>query len=365
MSTEIGLKNYPNSSRRQFLVRSSNWTVNVFASGLLCLAPTAAWAGVENNWRFCIKCNQMFYNGHEEKGRCPGGGGHQAAGFNFALNYDPAKSFKNHQFDWRICKKCKTLFFDGYSTKGKCAFGGGHDAIGFMFGLPLRAATWGPLSQGDWRYCNKCQALFFNGYKTKGRCAAGGEHVAQGFIFFPYYLKAGVLPPPSNAPNTSTDNKLSIESELILRLHNQFRAKHCVAPLKWSPALAQAAQRWAQLCTPNPANNTGFAHETNSPYGENLHGGPTATATSAVESFYNEIQLYNFDNPVWSSKVGHFTQLVWRQTTEIGAAKAVCNGKTFYVFKYKPPGNVNVLPQGGVTAQQAAANLRANVPRPC
>lgn len=288
-----------NVHRREVLTKSRDFALQLFSIGVTSFITSPAWAGVENNWRFCLKCHQMFYNGHEEKGRCPGGSGHQAAGFNFALNFDTAKSFSNHQFDWRVCTKCKTLFFDGYPTKGKCSAGGGHQAAGFMFGLPLRPATWGPLSQGDWRYCNKCQVLFFNGYPSKGKCAAGGEHAAQGYTFFPYYLKTGTITPSpqGSKPSTQGNEVLPVESELILRLHNHYRAKHCVPPLKWSPVLAQAAKRWAELCTPSKDTNTGFAHEVNGPYGENLYTG--ATVTAGIELFYNESKLYNFDNPVY------------------------------------------------------------------
>lgn len=36
-------------------------------------------------WRFCHKCVSMFFDGRPEKGVCPAGGGHEAAGFNFVL----------------------------------------------------------------------------------------------------------------------------------------------------------------------------------------------------------------------------------------------------------------------------------------
>ena len=37
--------------------------------------------------------------------------------------------------DWRYCDKCQAMFFDGYPTKGVCA-GGAHNAQGFNFMLP-------------------------------------------------------------------------------------------------------------------------------------------------------------------------------------------------------------------------------------
>ena len=37
---------------------------------------------LQPDWRFCNKCNAMFLDGFPGKGQCPGGGGHQAQGFN-------------------------------------------------------------------------------------------------------------------------------------------------------------------------------------------------------------------------------------------------------------------------------------------
>lgn len=41
------------------------------------------------------------------------------------------------QANWRFCAKCEVLFFDGFpDNKGVCAAGGGHEALGFFFVLP-------------------------------------------------------------------------------------------------------------------------------------------------------------------------------------------------------------------------------------
>jgi hypothetical protein len=42
--------------------------------------PTA-----QTEWRYCHKCQVMFYDGYREKGRCPPGGAHVAKGYNFVL----------------------------------------------------------------------------------------------------------------------------------------------------------------------------------------------------------------------------------------------------------------------------------------
>ena len=50
-----------------------------------------------------------------DKGACPRGGGHEAAGFNFVLRHDTPEP---GQQDWRFCHKCTGMFFDGRPDKG-------------------------------------------------------------------------------------------------------------------------------------------------------------------------------------------------------------------------------------------------------
>jgi hypothetical protein len=86
------------------------------------------------------------------------------------------------QMAWRYCQKCHAMFFDGYPDKGSCAAGGGHDAAGFNFALP-HDVPGTPTAQDAWRYCQKCHAMFFDGYPDKGSCAAAGGHDAAGYNF--------------------------------------------------------------------------------------------------------------------------------------------------------------------------------------
>jgi hypothetical protein len=86
------------------------------------------------NWRFCVKCQVMFFDGYPNKGSCAGGGGHQAAGYMFVLPHDVPGTLRA-QNNWRFCGKCQAMFFDGYPDKGRCPVGGGHAAIGYNFVL--------------------------------------------------------------------------------------------------------------------------------------------------------------------------------------------------------------------------------------
>jgi hypothetical protein len=135
----------------------------------------------QRDWRFCGKCEELFFDGFPDKGKCPAGGGHEAHGFNFVLPHDQPES-PDRQGAWRFCGKCHAMFFDGFPDKGTCPAGGGHDAQGFVFVLPHDQPE-GPDRQGAWRFCGKCHAMFFDGFPTKGVCPTGGGHDAQGFVF--------------------------------------------------------------------------------------------------------------------------------------------------------------------------------------
>lgn len=76
---------------------------------------------------------------------------------------------------------------------------------------------------------------------------------------------------------------------------------------------------------------------------------------NAIKAFYDEIQYYDWNNPGFSSQTGHFTQVVWKASTEIGVGIATYPDATYgrrsvVAINYRPPGNYlgqfeqNVLP---------------------
>lgn len=142
-----------------------------------------------------------------------------------------------------------------------------------------------------------------------------------------------------------------------LDAHNQYRAQHGAPPLKWSSKLASDAEKWAkQLVKLNR-----LQHHTGDD-GENLAyaSGYELTGQRAVDMWYEEIKDYNFGNPGFSSGTGHFTQVIWVGSQEVGVAKASnANGTQFVVARYYPAGNVlgrfpeNVQPKGSKISKNA------------
>lgn len=135
----------------------------------------------------------------------------------------------------------------------------------------------------------------------------------------------------------------------LVDAHNAVRAKHCAGPLVWSPKLAQAAQAWADALD---AQGCKFGHKPRNPFGENLAAGTSGTldGQAVADMWYDEVKDYRFPDGGFSMQTGHFTQVVWRETTQIGCGVTTCNGMDIWVCEYDPPGNVetmyrqNVLP---------------------
>ncbi|KAF7731795.1 hypothetical protein EC973_008310 [Apophysomyces ossiformis] len=77
-------------------------------------------------------------------------------------------------------------------------------------------------------------------------------------------------------------------------------------------------------------------------YGENLaYGYPNWG--SAISAWYNEVKDYDYSNPGFSGKTGHFTQLVWKSTTEIGCGVKTCanlKGAKLFTCSYLEFGNI-------------------------
>lgn len=120
-----------------------------------------------------------------------------------------------------------------------------------------------------------------------------------------------------------------------LAAHNALRRHHHAPDLVWDNSLARYAANYASECH--------FRHS-HTPYGENLAEG-FSSVTSAVNSWAAEGAYYSYKRPGFSHRTGHFTQMIWKSTENVGCAYAICNGLNgtigkYLVCEYSPPGNV-------------------------
>jgi hypothetical protein len=137
----------------------------------------------------------------------------------------------------------------------------------------------------------------------------------------------------------------------ITAAHNQVRAGVGVGPMTWSAALAATAQAWADTCTDVAAPIGLLDHNANrsvgAPYyvGENIYGSSgTADPQGAVASWASEVQYYTYaTNTCAGGQVcGHYTQVVWAASLEVGCGLSSCPGLTYgssIVCDYGPGGN--------------------------
>jgi pathogenesis-related protein 1 len=123
----------------------------------------------------------------------------------------------------------------------------------------------------------------------------------------------------------------------MLAIHSAVRAHVGVAPLAWSDRLAARSQDWADTLLARKQ----FVHRPNSTYGENLFeiAGATATPEQVVNAWAAESRNYDYSSNRCRGVCGHYTQIVWRDTKEVGCAVARGVGREVWVCDYDPPGN--------------------------
>ncbi len=132
----------------------------------------------------------------------------------------------------------------------------------------------------------------------------------------------------------------------ILAAHNRERASADIAPLRWNPALAASAQAWAD----HLAATGLFAHapdQPDSPQGENIWAGTRGyyALESRVDAWIREKRYFRQGTFPGNSTtgnvedVGHYTQLMWRDTHDVGCAEATGAREDILVCRYSAPGN--------------------------
>jgi uncharacterized protein YkwD len=150
----------------------------------------------------------------------------------------------------------------------------------------------------------------------------------------------------ANPPVVETKKPAPAFDLRILAVHNRERENLGLAPLNWNPALAQSAQRWAE----HLAQTGRFEHapeNRSAPEGENLWAGTKGyyTPEAMVDAWIREKRFFRPgvfpDNSVTGrvEDIGHYTQVVWRATREVGCAEAASASEEILVCRYAEAGN--------------------------
>mmetsp|Transcript_28532 Transcript_28532/g.45924 ORF Transcript_28532/g.45924 Transcript_28532/m.45924 type:complete len:185 (-) Transcript_28532:157-711(-) len=144
------------------------------------------------------------------------------------------------------------------------------------------------------------------------------------------------------------DNNYGIDPKAAIEAHNHLRAFHGAPPLTWDEDLATHAVMAAHACLMDGRlhhNNAAEYCEGQNIFSKTTIGKANKTgAKQAVQSWYDEIQNYDFDNPGLDAGTGHFTQVVWKGTTKVGMAKVTTQvGQTetcYIIANYSEAGNL-------------------------
>ncbi|CAN6247998.1 unnamed protein product [Urochloa humidicola] len=128
----------------------------------------------------------------------------------------------------------------------------------------------------------------------------------------------------------------------LLSVHNAARQAVGVPPLAWSTKIAGYAKAFAQ-------KRRGDCAPRRSPlfyFGENIAvaKGRHVNATALAAPWVAEGKWYDYEANSCAAPPGagclRYTQVVWRDTKEVGCARIVCDsGDTLLVCDYYPPGN--------------------------
>lgn len=137
------------------------------------------------------------------------------------------------------------------------------------------------------------------------------------------------------------------EVQRLLIGHNTERARLRLPLLVWNPALARDARSYAKVLLAR-GELQHASHDARKGHGENLWMGTAGAwdAKGMVDMFLDERRYFRpaaFPNVSltghWSD-VGHYSQIVWRETKEVGCALDSAKGLDVLVCRYFPAGNV-------------------------
>lgn len=167
-------------------------------------------------------------------------------------------------------------------------------------------------------------------------------------LTFGFVLLALLLP---LAPAQALD---AAPQKEILKAHNGWRHAVGVPPLRWANDLEVAAQRWAKHLADQGCAMEHSSAKARQNTGENLFwASPLRWSdgrsemqklppAKVVDSWGDERDDYDHArNACRSGRVcGHYTQVVWRNTRELGCAMQQCSDRAqIWVCRYRPAGN--------------------------
>lgn len=136
-------------------------------------------SGSQSPWKWCDKCQGLFYWPFEGSSWCPRGGQHDGSeSTSYTLVYG-SPNLPHVQQNWAWCHNCQGLFYGPMQSSSWCPAEAGtrHDGSeSYSYDLDNDPAYYTG-DQPGWRWCDKCQGLFYGPFQTASCCPKdGGLH---------------------------------------------------------------------------------------------------------------------------------------------------------------------------------------------
>lgn len=142
----------------------------------------------------------------------------------------------------------------------------------------------------------------------------------------------------TNAEEFDLDNY----KDLMLKLHNEFRDNYNLPLLSKNEELNDMASKYAESLVENKGKFINTSNIYNGQLvGENIIISESKKAEDVFNMITKEKNSYDYKKNKFSKLAGHFTQTIWKETTDIGIGfmEDKENKKYYSVILYYPTGN--------------------------
>ena len=129
---------------------------------------------------------------------------------------------------------------------------------------------------------------------------------------------------------------------LIFKLHNEYRENYNLPLLSKNEELNDMASKYAESLVQNKGKFINTSNIYNGQLvGENIIISESKRAEDVFNVITKEKNLYDYEENKFSKMAGHFTQMIWKETTDIGIGfmEDKENNKCYSVILYYPTGN--------------------------
>lgn len=131
-------------------------------------------------------------------------------------------------------------------------------------------------------------------------------------------------------------------------LQNDYRKMHNSQLLTFDQIISNTAQNFAEKLAISQIYEHGMLIDGNNrKLGQNIYivfnankKNSSEIIKMAIKNWYKEEINYDYNNPVFSPKTGHFTQMIWNSTILCGIGYFSKENRKIVVADYWPAGNV-------------------------